>query len=81
MIFSVRFFEKASEVSKKIENTSYKQREIMDAEIQATKYAIQKAAATLGKYEVKNSAVTIKNLETSAQETIPISEVAEKVFA
>lgn len=36
------------EVSKRIETTSYKQRELMDAEIQATKDAVQKAAAILG---------------------------------
>ena len=40
-----------------------------------------KFALIIGDDEVKNSAVTVKNLETSAQETIPISEVAEKIFA
>ena len=39
-----------------------------------------KFALIIGDDEVKNSTVTVKNLETSAQETIPISEVAEKIF-
>ena len=40
-----------------------------------------KFALIIGEDEVKNSAVTIKNLENSTQETIPISEVAEKILA
>ena len=46
--FSNRTVQAMVEVSKRIEITSYKQREIMDAEIQATKNAVQKAAAILG---------------------------------
>ena len=49
------------EVSKRIESTSYKQREIMDAEVQATKNAVQKAADTL-----KNDSMAItKNVTDS----------------
>lgn len=40
-----------------------------------------KFALIIGEDEVKNSTVTIKNLETSAQETVSISEVAEKILA
>ena len=40
-----------------------------------------KFALIIGEDEVKNSTVTIKNLENSTQETIPISEVAEKILA
>ena len=40
-----------------------------------------KFALIIGDDEVKNSEVTVKNLETSAQETIQISEVAEKILA
>ena len=46
--FSRQAVQSMQEVSKRIETTSYKQREIMDAEIQATKDAVQKATATLG---------------------------------
>ncbi|MBQ7704205.1 MAG: hypothetical protein IJT73_02065 [Selenomonadaceae bacterium] len=46
--FSNRTVQAMVEVSKRIEITSYKQREIMDAEIQATKNAVQTAAAILG---------------------------------
>lgn len=46
--FSRQAVQSIQEVSKKIESTSYKQREIMDAEIQATKDAVQKTAANLG---------------------------------
>ena len=46
--FSRQAVQSIQEVSKKIETTSYKQREIMDAEIQATKDAVQKTASTLG---------------------------------
>ena len=38
-----------AEVSKRIESTSRKQREIMDAEVQATKGAVQQAADALKK--------------------------------
>ncbi len=38
-----------------------------------------KFALIIGENEIKNSTVTIKNLETSAQETVAISEVAEKI--
>ena len=37
-------------------------------------------ALIVGEDEVKNSTVTVKNLETSSQETVPISEVAEKIL-
>ena len=40
-----------------------------------------KFALIIGEDEVKNSTVTIKNLETSTQETISISEVEEKILA
>lgn len=40
-----------------------------------------KFALIIGEDEVKNSTVTIKNLETSEQETISINEVAEKILA
>ena len=40
-----------------------------------------KFALIIGENEVKNSTVTIKNLETSTQETISLSEVAEKILA
>ena len=45
---SAQTIQSMQEVSKRIETTSYKQRELMDAEIQATKDAVQKAAAILG---------------------------------
>ena len=44
-----------AEVSKKIESTSYRQREIMDAEINATKNAVQKIIAN---FNNENSKVT-----------------------
>ncbi len=40
-----------------------------------------KFALIIGEDEIKNSNVTVKNLEISTQEIIPISEVAEKILA
>lgn len=40
-----------------------------------------KFAIIIGDDELKNSAVTLKDLETSTQETVSISEVAEKILA
>jgi histidyl-tRNA synthetase len=40
-----------------------------------------KFALIIGEDEIKNSTVTMKNLETSEQETISISEIAEKILA
>lgn len=40
-----------------------------------------KFALIIGDDEVKNSTVTLKNLETSTQETISTAEVAEKILA
>ena len=45
--FSRQAVQSMQEVSKRIETTSYKQREIMDAEIQATKDAVQKTTANI----------------------------------
>ena len=59
--FSQQAVNSMQEVSKRIESTSYKQREIMDAEVQATKNAVQKAADTL-----KNDSMAItKNVTDS----------------
>lgn len=41
------------DVSRKVESTSYKQREIMDAEVQATKDYVQKIIANLGNENAK----------------------------
>ena len=53
----------------------------MKAQMKQAAKSGAKFALIIGEDEVKNSAVTLKNLETSAQETISISEVAEKISA
>ncbi len=40
-----------------------------------------KFALIVGEDEVANSTVTVKNLETSAQETIPVAEVFDKIIS
>ena len=40
-----------------------------------------KFALIVGEDEVANSTVTVKNLETSAQETIPVAEVTDKIIS
>ena len=57
------------EISKRIESTSYKQREIMDAEVQSTKDAIQKAAAALGDDAFKIT----KDIESSLHHMMKIN--------
>ena len=39
-----------------------------------------KFALIIGDDEVANSTVTVKNLETSAQENVPVTEVSTKII-
>ena len=51
----------------------------MKAQMKQAAKSGAKFALIIGEDEIKNSAVTIKNLATSAQENISIAEVAEKI--
>jgi len=51
----------------------------MKAQMKQAAKSGAKFALIIGEDEVKNSTVTVKNLETSAQENISIAEVAEKI--
>lgn len=51
----------------------------MKAQMKAAAKAAAKFALIIGEDEVANSTVTVKNLETSAQVTVPVTEVSEKI--
>lgn len=73
------------DVSRKIESTSYKQREIMDAEVKATKDAVTSAAATLREDTFKISKsleIMMKtNDEKLQKSTENLNKNLEKVIA
>lgn len=52
----------------------------MKAQMKSAAKSGAKFALIIGEDEVANSTVTVKNLETSAQETIPVAEVSEKII-
>ena len=51
----------------------------MKAQMKAAAKSGAKFALIIGEDEVAASTVTVKNLETSAQETVPVAEVSEKI--
>ena len=53
----------------------------MKAQMKAAAKSGAKFALIIGEDEVAASTVTVKNLETSAQETVPVAEVSEKLKA
>ena len=52
----------------------------MKAQMKAASKSGAKFALIVGEDEVATSTVTVKNLETSAQEKVPVEEVPEKII-
>lgn len=53
----------------------------MKAQMKAAAKSGAKFALIVGEDEVANSTVTVKNLETAAQVTVPLAEVSEKIIS
>lgn len=76
--FSRQAVQSMQEVSKRIETTSYKQREIMDAEIQATKDAVQKTTANIENEIFKITKTVANSMHKLTEENIKDLQATSK---